>query len=203
MLGGIFAWAKAGYPVYTTYHTVSVNPSPGKPTLQIDPALLISENCSSCQSGQTCSSDVQLNVTRNVLLQSGNRTVTAVTEEFNGTKLEYTTDATMLWSYSEFQGNFNRTVTLTSILATRTNGESTHVLRLYDEVHASDYNLTLLTILTPLDSDTYNNSVTIMNYAPIGKASVESTESGIHCRSTQQELQGKQRRKPHDLCSKI
>ena len=44
-------------------------------------------------------------------------------------------------------------------------------------VQHEEYNLTLLTTLTPLDAETYNSSFTIINYAPAGKSEPKSLES--------------------------
>lgn len=41
MLGGITAWIKAGYPIYTTYHYVTVNVLEEEIFLQIDPLLFV------------------------------------------------------------------------------------------------------------------------------------------------------------------
>ncbi len=43
-------------------------------------------------------------------------------------------------------------------------------------VQHEEYNLTLLSTLTPLDSETYNSSFTIMNYAPTCKSELTSLE---------------------------
>jgi hypothetical protein len=43
-------------------------------------------------------------------------------------------------------------------------------------VQHTEYNLTPYTTLIPLDSETYNSSFTVMNYAPAGKSELTSFE---------------------------
>ncbi len=43
-------------------------------------------------------------------------------------------------------------------------------------VQHTEYNLALYTTLAPLDSETYNSSFTVMNYAPVGKSELVSLE---------------------------
>lgn len=50
MQGGITAWMQAEYPIYTSYHHVSVDVIDEKTIVQIEPWLLYQTNCSSCQS---------------------------------------------------------------------------------------------------------------------------------------------------------
>ena len=110
-----------------------------------------------------------------MLEESENHTLLLIAEEVNGMAIEYTVDRTLLWRYTEAKHEFNRTITFTSIIDTRED-ESTQIFRLYDNVQHKDYNLTLFTILSPLDSETYNTSVTVMNYAPAGKTEITSSE---------------------------
>jgi len=41
-------------------------------------------------------------------------------------------------------------------------------------VQHEEYKMTLLTTLTPLNSETYNSSFTMVNYAPAGKSELKS-----------------------------
>jgi len=43
-------------------------------------------------------------------------------------------------------------------------------------VQHEEYKMTLLTTLTPLNSETYNSSFTMVNYAPAGKSELKSLE---------------------------
>ena len=53
---------------------------------------------------------------------------------------------------------------------------STQFYSLSYHVQHEKYNLTLYTNLVPLNSETYNSSFTIMNYAPAGKSGLTSLE---------------------------
>ncbi|MBA7651576.1 hypothetical protein ES703_59395 [subsurface metagenome] len=52
MLGGIIAWIDANYPIYTTFHHVTVDKIEEGTLLQIEP--LIKSNYVSCAENQTC-----------------------------------------------------------------------------------------------------------------------------------------------------
>jgi hypothetical protein len=82
---------------------------------------------------------------------------------------------TLLWSYNELTDEINRTA---SLMSTEITAEDTSMefYSLSYLVQHAEYNLTLYTTLTPLNSETYNSSFTIMNYAPAGKSEVTSFE---------------------------
>ncbi|MGQ9566181.1 MAG: rhodanese-like domain-containing protein [Candidatus Bathyarchaeales archaeon] len=53
MVGGIFAWIQAGYPIYTSSHYVTVNMAYGFVSAQIDPMTLHQTGPPSCMQNQT------------------------------------------------------------------------------------------------------------------------------------------------------
>ena len=180
MLGGINAWMQADYPIYTSNHHVTVDFADRNNEIMIDiePSLLNKASCASCQDqSQTSlgSNTPSIEVTKTVIEESDNHTLLLISEEVDGTVIEYTINRTLIWRYTEAKQKFNRTITFTSIIDTRED-ESTQIFRLYDTVQHKDYNLTLFTILSPLDSETYNTSVTVMSYAPVGKTEMLSVE---------------------------
>lgn len=181
MLGGITAWMEAGYPIYTTYHHVTVNVLDEEILLQIEPLLLYQAGCASCgcQScgqNQTCqNNNITPNITITTLEQNETYTVTLVTYEVNDTAYEVTIAQTLLWNYSETSDEINRTA---KFISTEITAEDIF-LQFYSLsylVQHEKYNLTLYTTLTPLDSETYNSSFTVMNYAPAGKSELTSLE---------------------------
>ncbi len=100
-------------------------------------------------------------------------TVTQLTYEVNGTTFEVTIENTLLWSYEELTDEVHRTAGFasTEIIAEDT---STQFYSLSYNVQHTEYDLTVTTALTPLNSETYNSSFTIMSYAPAGKPEVTS-----------------------------
>lgn len=170
MLGGILAWIEADYPIYTTSHHVTVNVVDEETLLQIEPLLLHQTGCVSCAQNHTCPSDSEpTNITSTVLEENETHTLTLLTYEVNGTTFELTILNTLLWSYNELTDEINRTATFTSTEITAEN-MSTQVYGLSYLVQHAEYNLTINTLLTPLNSETYNTSFTIMNYAPAEKS---------------------------------
>jgi rhodanese-related sulfurtransferase len=179
MIGGINAWMEADYPIYTSYHHVTVDFAhhAKKTLIDIEPWLLYQDSCTSCQSqNQACSgSNTPANGNVTVLEESENHMVILVAEEVNDTVVEYTVDKTLLWTHNEFEGGVNRTMTFISTIIT-TDDDSTHLFGLNDYVHHEDYNITLSTILNPLNSETYNNSITTMEYVPNGEKEITTAE---------------------------
>jgi rhodanese-related sulfurtransferase len=178
MLGGITAWMQANYPISTSYHHVTVDKANNgeRVILDIDPLLLYQTECTSCNQNQTCSSDNEAsNVTVTVLEEDENHRVISITYEVNGSKYEVITNKTTIWRYNTFGTKSNRTITFNSIEMT-TEGLLTKNFVLTYAVQHTDYNLTLITALAPLDTETYNSSFTIMNYAPAGKTEILSLE---------------------------
>jgi len=181
MLGGITAWMEAGYPIYTTYHHVTVNVLDEEILLQIEPLLLYQAGCTSCgcQScgqNQACQNyNITPNITITTLEQNETYTLTLVTYQVKDTAYEVAIAQTLLWSYNEASDEANRTA---KFISTEITAEDTS-LQFYSlnyMVQHAEYNLTLYTTLTPLDSETYNSSFTVMNYAPASKSKLTSFE---------------------------
>jgi len=176
MLGGILDWIKADYPIWTTSHYVTVNVVDEEILLQIEPLLLRQTGCIPCAQNQTCpSGNEPTDIQFTVLEQEENHTVILLTYEVNGTTFGVTIARTLLWSYNELTDEINRTA---SLMSTEITAEDTSMefYSLSYLVQHTEYNLTLYTTLTPLNSETYNSSFTIMNYAPAGKSEVISFE---------------------------
>lgn len=176
MLGGILAWIDADYPIYTTFHHVTADIVDEEILLQIEPLLLHQTGCVSCAQNQTCPSGCEpTNIQSTVLEEEENRTVTLVTYEINGTTFEVTIANTLLWSYEELTDEANGTASFNSIEITA-NASSMQFYSLSYSVRHTGYNFTLSTWLTPLNSETYNASFTVMNYVPAGKSQIISLE---------------------------
>lgn len=175
MLGGIDAWMSADYPISTTYHTVAFDITGEDTEVYIEPYL--ETECGCNQSDSQACSDPQLNSTRLVLEDIENHTIVQIQQEYNGSQYEYTVDKTKLWSYSNVTDQINRTVTFTSVVVTDVNG-SLQFFSLREDVEKTDsYNMTLVTMLIPLDADTYNTSFTYLTYLPAGATTTETVES--------------------------
>ncbi len=177
MLGGITAWMQAEYPIYTSYHHVSVDVVDKKTIVQVEPWLLYQLSCTSCQNQyQPCSvSNIQANTTETVIEESKDHIVLLIKEEINGSTCEYTVGKTLLWHHNETANDFNKTITFISTIITA-EGKSTHIFGLYDYVQHEDYNLTVGTLLYPLDLETYNRSITTVEYIPTGAKEVVTIE---------------------------
>lgn len=181
MIGGIIAWMQADYPIYTRYHHVSADFVNEQLVVQIEPWLLYQANCTLCQN-QTCvEEEIPTNTTVTVLEESENRTVLLITGEVNGTAVEYTIDTTLLWRWSTLEDEFNRTVTFVST-EVNADGESNQLLILKYKAQHEDFTVTVITSLFPSSVETFDGSLTLMTYAPLGKVAVKSRES-VECNS--------------------
>ena len=178
MLGGITAWMHADYPIYTTYHHVTVDSvNHGKTIVDVEPWLLYQSSCTSCQNqSQPCPiSSTLANTTETVIEENENHMVLLITSEINGTIREYTVDKTLVWQHNETSNDFNRTITFMSTIITA-ESNSTHLFGLYDNVQHEDYNITVGTVIYPLDLETYNRSITKIDYIPVGTKEITTVE---------------------------
>lgn len=175
MLGGITAWIEAEYPVYTTYHNVTVD-TMGRRGIRVDIEPLMPEICVSCGGSQGCPNiNETIDIQKTVLEQGEDYTVTLVTYEVDGTTVEFIKNETLLWVYEKSTEKSNTTAQFTSTEVLMED-ETMQYYSLNYLVQHKKYNVTLYTSLTPLDSETYNNSFTVVNYAPFGQSDVFSLE---------------------------
>jgi len=176
MLGGITAWIEAEYPVYTTYHHVTVDITGNKGVhVEIEP-LLVQTGCTSCTQNSTCPSNGEsVNVTSTVLEQNETHTIILFTIETNDTVFEQILTRTLLWNYSDNTSTANKTASFT-LTEIATENTTTQFYTLSYVVQHMEYNLTIATELMPLNTETYNTSSTIMNYRPAGESEVTSLE---------------------------
>lgn len=179
MEGGITAWIEAGYPIDTTFHSVTVDPAHTHgPLIEIEP-LLQQIGCTSCSNqSQSCPNEVGelIDIQSTIIAEEENYTVILVSFEHNGELFEITITKNLLWSYNQNSPSAYKTANFTMIELDNGN-ESIQFFELKYLVESEDYNLTISTSLTQLDSDTYNRSSTIINYVPAGKAEIISFES--------------------------
>ncbi|GAH36753.1 unnamed protein product, partial [marine sediment metagenome] len=173
--GGIIEWVDAEYPIYTTYHHVTVDKVEEELLFQIEPLIKSSYVC--CNEYQPNSDDIEIpSITLTVLEEEENYTETLITLEFEDTIIEGIIAETVLFHYEEFSDKTNRTV---DFVFTEITIEENFIAfySLNYLVQDVDYNLTLYTHLTPLDSENYNVSYTIMSYKPADKSEILSIES--------------------------
>ena len=172
MLGGILAWLDLDYPIYTSSHYVTVDKIKNKPIIQIDP-LIKSRYicCSDNQPNQTNIEIPKINYTISILVDEENYSETLITSEYNNSITEYTIFKTQLFDYEEITDKSNRTVNyiFTQIIAEDLS-ISYYTMKYFTQ--QIDYNLTVSTTLTPLDTQTYNSSYTSMIYEPVNKSEI-------------------------------
>jgi rhodanese-related sulfurtransferase len=171
MEGGITSWMQAGYKIDTSYHYVSIDPvNPVKEDrIDIEPFLLFQADCPVCNQGCTNSSTpIITNSSITVLDDGPTHQMLLVSYLDNDTLVQMTVEKNLLWSYNQTETDLNRTITLISTVISNEN-TSRQIYGLADFVQTSEYNMTLVTGLDPLDSNTYNASLTTISYVPVGK----------------------------------
>jgi rhodanese-related sulfurtransferase len=169
MVGGINAWMQADYSISTSHHQVTVDVAEnGSALIDIQPFLLYQLSCLPCNEG--CSNTtvpITTNSSVTVLEESANYTKTLISYIENDTLVELLLEKNLLWSYNEYIEGVNRTITF---VLTNITDENTNVTRqiygLADSVQTAEYNMTMITGLDPLESGSYNSSVTTMSYIP-------------------------------------
>jgi hypothetical protein len=95
--------------------------------------------------------------------------------EFEDTIIEGIITETVLFHYEEFSDNANKTV---DFIFTEITIEESFIAfyTMNYKVQDIDYNLTLWTLLTPLNLESYNISFTLMSYEPADKTGFLSME---------------------------
>ena len=175
MFDGIIGWVDAEYPIYTTYHHVTVDKVEEELLFQIEP--LIKSSYVSCGECQPYPIDIEPpSITFTMLVEEENYMEILFTLEFEDTIIEGTMAETLLFHYEEFSDKTNRTV---DFVFTEITIEEEPFIAFYSLnylVQDVDYNLTLYTHLTPLNSENYNVSSTAVNYEPADKSEVLSME---------------------------
>jgi rhodanese-related sulfurtransferase len=175
MVGGIFAWIEAGYPIWTTSHYVTVNITDEEILLQIEP-LLLHQTYVPCAQNQTCTNcNGPPNTTSALEEQRENFTKILMTYEVGGASGDVTVAKTLLRNYTEYSDESNRTLSFVyvEVVAGNISMQSYILNYLVDDI---GYSLSLSTTLSPIISGAYYDSSTVMNYAPINGTRVTSLE---------------------------
>ena len=109
MFDGIIGWVDAEYPIYTTYHHVTVDKVEEELLFQIEPLIKSSYVCGSeCQPNPI---DIEPpSITLTVLEEGENYTEILITIEFEDIIIEGIITETLLFHYEEFSDKTNRTV---------------------------------------------------------------------------------------------
>jgi len=173
MLGGILAWIDADYPIWTSSHYITAD---GNSKVQIEPLLLQYTGCTSCNENHECPHDHDsATMTSTVLVEEEDYIETLITYETDDITYEYTFAYTLLWSYSESDNEINRTARF--IMTEITTGETyERYYTLYYLVNHAEYNLSVYTDLSYLNSEIYNSSFTYIKYFPINGGPLLSME---------------------------
>jgi len=169
IIGGITAWVEAELPIWTVTHFVSVGPGS---SMEIAPLLFQQTDCDSCGQNTTCTPPEFQTV---ILEQDEHHIVQLTTFEFNGTTFEVTTTTTIIWQFSETSRIMNKTAAFVSTQIT----SSDFNMLLYGlkyQINHTDYFLSVETGLTPLDSDSYNKSSTMVFFKPVEDSDIVSLE---------------------------
>jgi rhodanese-related sulfurtransferase len=176
--GGINAWLAEGYPISTTLHDAIFTVENGDTFVDIKPNL--QSNCG-CPGNQTpsCTDNSIFNYTRSIVAESNNHTMVRMDQSYKGIQRDYTIDQNILWKYNVLTNDLNRTLIFSSTQVTNENSSaSTQIYSLREDSNVKDeYNLTIVTTLIPLDSQTYNSSFTNIIYMPANVTKAETLET--------------------------
>jgi len=177
MIGGITAWMEAGNRIYTTSYHATVDYINDDFVVDVNPFLLFQSQCTTCQNNnQSCSTVTNLpdeNLT--IIEETENSIMWLATQEINGTIIEFTINQTTVWHQDYSTGSINRTVTLLSTIY-ESEGNFSQKITLNSEIQHQEYNMTINTIIRPSDSQTYDSSITTIDYIPAGSKEIVTTE---------------------------
>jgi hypothetical protein len=157
----------------TAAHYITVLGETESPMIQIEPLSLSNFTSCSCQScGQTYD-NITVNTT--ILYQNETYVLTKITYTVNDTVYELLFEHAILYKYSEVSSSVNKTLEFT---LTKISGEGT-LLQTYSLIYTvqqREYTLDIMTRLIPLDSQTYNSSITLVRYVAAGQNETLSLE---------------------------
>ena len=175
IVGGIISWLDAGYSIWTASHYVSVGPGS---SISMEPLLAYLTTVSIPPTQSNCT--VQgFNATTDfdsvIIEQNETCTVELVTIEINGTNIESIRITNRIWEFTETGQNMNRSIAFVSIKV-NVSGVEMLVYRLQYLIDHIDYTLQLDTTLTPLDSGSYNRSITHVIFTPVENPDIVSIE---------------------------
>ena len=161
-------------PETSTFHYVIVDLRYRRPIISITPWNPPITACASCADQPQCGIEIT-NVEVTLQEQDETCTVLLVRYEVDDSTFEIEVVRTLLWSYTELTDELHRTASFILTEITAEGNTYTQSYSLSYLAQHEDYNLTIDTYLEPLTSDTYNRSLTVINYIPADK-SVESVE---------------------------
>jgi len=146
-------------------HHITVLGEPESPMIQIEPLSLFNFTSCGCQS---CGQTYNITVNTTILDQNETYVLTKITYTINDTVYELLFEHAILYKYSEISSSVNKTLEFT---LTKISGEGT-LLQTYSLIYTvqqREYTLDIMTRLIPLDSQTYNSSITLVRYVAAGQ----------------------------------
>jgi rhodanese-related sulfurtransferase len=186
LAGGINAWIDAGNDISTTYHLVTYDFIQNQ-TRSIDIQPLLKSYCGCNSYDSACQIDPwHTNCTATEFFKNMNKTVIEATTDqsiinyqgtFNSTTVDYTTNETLLWSSSSFEDQINRTLTFKYISVVN-GSEVRNYYSLAENVEKIDsFNMSITTMLTPLDNGTYSQALTYISFKPVDEGYLQTVET--------------------------
>ena len=188
MIGGIPAWVNEGYPIWSISHRVTVeNPKKILTEPIIPNPYLFSDNscpnnnqedccpnnnqedcCTHNNQEDSCPNPNNVDITSTIIEEFENYVITDIVISTDDTIDEFTSKTTYIWNSTETSNKFTRTIHFTSI-EVMSDDLNFKQFTLSYEVKHEQYNLTVITILTPLDEETYKNSATLIIFTSVEK----------------------------------
>ena len=176
--GGIVAWMQAGYPIYTKYHMATVNLTHSEADIQIQPWLLYQSTCQPCQDLSKTVVDLNPSINGSQIvsgsIQGG--TTTSIPLKLNNTQYDVNLTKIALSSFNEFSEGFNRTITVWST-ASKIADVTNELIYVEYTVKSGSFNMSVRTILSQLDSQSYNASITKIAYKSVQNPFARTSEA--------------------------
>ena len=171
MIDGIIAWVNEGYPIWSVIHRVNVENPNEILTEPIIPNPSSFSDCGCLNNNQEDSCPNNIDITSTIIEEIENYVITNIVISMDETIQEFTSKTTYIWNFIETSNKFTRTIHFTSIEVMSDDHDlNFKQFILSYEVKHEQYNLTVLTQLTPLDEETYKNSATIIIFTSAEKS---------------------------------
>ena len=195
LLGGIIAWVENDYSIWAVSHSVNIE-SPNSILISPfipDPAPDCGCSCLDSFQEGSCSGDIRLII--DIINDNENNLTFYSTIIIDGITHEILTRVIYLYKYAQISEDYSEKFQFNSIEIFAEESKLEFFTLKY-EIESKHYNLTVLTILTPLNSESYNIATTLLifttpeeslhtvefidfDYTPVSLSDLYSSISGV------------------------
>lgn len=160
LIGGIESWTEKGHMIWTLGHHIDINLQESS-KISIKPLIpiVLNNTCDcGCPDNNSSGSDIY-DINSTLIEETDDKIITLTVYTINNIIYKVITTYTLIWSYNESNDNSMKSAYFIS----KEYSYNDHYIKTYNliyMVHSKSYNLTISTILVPINSELFNASFT-------------------------------------------